>query len=211
MTATDFIAQIQPLAPNAPLSAVSALDDDINPTVAVSAGDIEKVCMILRDTPGLEFVAFSDITVADFFPLRDPRFDVVYHVVSPHRRARIRLKLQLAAGQPVRTISTVWPGAGWPEREVFDLFGIVFEGHEDLRRLMMPEDWEGHPLRKDYPVQVRKDAQTYMPLQVTAEEFRANMERDRQIRPDPGKLASSSPRSATVPPGGPSTSTGETA
>jgi NADH-quinone oxidoreductase subunit C len=211
MTATDFIAQIQSLAPNASLSALSALDDDINPTVAVAAGDIEEVFMILRDTPGLEFVAFSDITVADFFPLRDPRFDVVYHLVSPHRRARIRLKVQLAAGQPLKTISTVWPGAGWPEREVYDLFGIVFDGHEDLRRLMMPEDWEGHPLRKDYPVQVRKDAQTFMPLQVTAEEFRANMERDRQMRPDPGKLASSTPRSATVPQGGPSTSTGEKA
>ena len=128
---------------------------------------------------------------------------------SPHRRARFRLKVQLAGGESLKTISTVWPGAGWPEREVYDLFGIVFDGHEDLRRLMMPEDWEGHPLRKDYPVQVRKDAQTFMPLQVTAEEFRANMERDRQMRPDPGKLASSTPRSATVPKGGPSTSTGE--
>ena len=72
---------------------------------------------------------------------------------------------------------------------------------------MMPEDWEGHPLRKDYPVQVRKDAQTYMPLQVTAEEFRANMERDRNRR----SSRRTAPRSATVPPGGPSTSTGETA
>jgi NADH-quinone oxidoreductase subunit C len=211
MTATDFVAQLQPLAPEATLSALSALDDDINPTVAVSADHIEEVCRLLRETPGLEFVAFSDITVADFFPLRDPRFDVVYHLVSPHRRARIRLKLQLAAGQSVKTISTVWPGAGWPEREVYDLFGIVFAGHDDLRRLMMPEDWEGHPLRKDYPVQVRKDAQTYMPLQVTADEFRANMERDRQLRPEPGKLAATAPRSATARPGGPSTSSGETA
>ena len=76
----------------------------------------------------------------------------------------------------------LYPGAGWPERELYDLFGIVFDGHADLRRLMMPEDWEGHPLRKDYPVQLRKDAQTYMPLQVTEEEFKANMERDRYQR-----------------------------
>ena len=76
----------------------------------------------------------------------------------------------------------MYPGAGWCEREIYDLFGIVFDGHQDLRRLMMTEDWEGHPLRKDYPVQVRKDAQTYMPLQVTAEEFRASMERDRYSR-----------------------------
>ena len=84
-----------------------------------------------------------------------------------------------------RRLTPVFPGAGWPERELYDLFGIVFTGHEDLRRLMMPEDWEGHPLRKDYPVQLRKDAQTYMPLQVTEEEFRANMERDRYSRATP--------------------------
>ncbi len=79
----------------------------------------------------------------------------------------------------IETLSALFPGAGWPERELYDLFGIVFDGHADLRRLMMPDDWEGHPLRKDYPVQLRKDAQTYMPLQVTEEEFKANMERDR--------------------------------
>ena len=111
---------------------------------------------------------------------------MVYHFVSPHRRARVRLKVQVHRRRTAaQTVSAVWPGAGWPEREVFDLFGIVFDGHDDLRRLMMPDDWEGHPLRKDYPVQVRKDAQTFMPLQVTEEEFRASMERDRLIRPSP--------------------------
>ena len=108
-----------------------------------------------------------------------PRFDLVYHLVSPHRRARVRLKVRINAQEAIETLSTLYPGAGWPERELYDLFGIVFDGHADLRRLMMPEDWEGHPLRKDYPVQLRKDAQTYMPLQVTEEEFKANMERDR--------------------------------
>jgi len=183
MTATDLIAQLQPLVPEATLTPLPAADDEITPVVGVSAEHVEAVCRALRDTPGLEFVAFSDVTVSDFYPLREPRFDVVYHVVSPHRRARVRLKAQVAAGQPIRTVTSIWPGAGWPEREVFDLFGIVFEGHGDLRRLMMPEDWEGHPLRKDYPVQVRKDAATFMPLQVTEEEFRANMERDRASRP----------------------------
>jgi NADH-quinone oxidoreductase subunit C len=187
MTATEIIAQLQPLVPGANLVAIEAKDSDVTPTVGVSAAHIYDICRALRDTAGLEFVAFSDVTVADFFPRREPRFDVVYHFVSPHRRQRIRLKVQLAGGEAIRTISTIWTGAGWMEREVFDLFGVFFEGHEDLRRLMMPEDWEGHPLRKDYPVQVRKDAATFMPLQVTEEEFRANMERDRQLRPAPPK------------------------
>ncbi len=203
MTATDLIAQLQPLVPGASLEPLSAADEEINPTLLVSASHLPHVCRALRDTPELEFVAFSDVTAADFFPLREPRFDLVYHLVSPHRRARVRLKVRLTKDQPIATVSTIWPGAGWAEREVFDLFGIVFEGHADLRRLLMPEDWEGHPLRKDYPVQVRKDAQTFMPLQVTEEEFRANMERDRMARPKTD--------TATVPRGGPSTSTGETA
>jgi NADH-quinone oxidoreductase subunit C len=183
MTAIDIIDTLTPLLPAVSLQAGSAHDEDLNPTILVPVAHLAEVCLALRDTPGLEFVAFTDVTAADFHPRRAPRFDVVYHLVSPHRRARVRLKLQVDLGQAVPTVSTIWPGAGWPEREVFDLFGIVFDGHTDLRRLMMPEDWEGHPLRKDYPVQVRKDAATFMPLQVTEEEFKANMERDRQIRP----------------------------
>jgi NADH-quinone oxidoreductase subunit C len=203
MTATDLIAQLQPLLSGVSLQPIDTPDSDINPTLLVPAEAIEPVCRALRATPGLEFVAFTGVTAADFYPLRAPRFDVVYHLVSPHRRARLRLKVQLAGGQSIASVTSVWPGANWQEREVYDLFGIVFDGHPDLRRLMMPDDWEGHPLRKDYPVQVRKEAQTFMPLQVTAEEFRANMERDRSMRPKVDQ--------AVVPPGGPSQSTGETA
>jgi NADH-quinone oxidoreductase subunit C len=183
MTAADIITTLEPLVPGVPYQALSAADEALNPTILVPVEHLIATCMALRDTPGFEFVAFSDVTVADFHPRRTPRFDVVYHLVSPHRRARVRLKVLVDRDQPVPSVTGVWNGAGWPERELFDLFGIVFEGHQDLRRLMMPDDWEGHPLRKDYPVQVRKDAQTFMPLQVTEEEFKANLERDRQIRP----------------------------
>jgi NADH-quinone oxidoreductase subunit C len=185
MTSSELIAALEPLVPGAPLVAATPIDESINPTLIVPVEHLLATCRALHDAPGLEFVAFTDVTAADFHPRRTPRFDVVYHFVSPHRRDRVRVKVQVHTNDPVPTISTIWPGAGWFEREVFDLFGIVFTGHADLRRLMMPDDWEGHPLRKDYPVQVRKDAQTFMPLQVTEEEFKANVERDRQIRPKP--------------------------
>ena len=181
MTADEIIAAIAPAVPGAIYEALGSADSAITPSVLVPREHLVATCQALLG-PGLEFVAFSDLTAVDFHPNREPRFDVVYHLVSPHRRARVRLKVRVNAAETVPTLTPVFEGAGWPEREVYDLFGIVFEGHPDLRRLMMPEDWEGHPLRKDYPVQLRKDAQTFMPLQVTAEEFQANMERDRYQR-----------------------------
>jgi NADH-quinone oxidoreductase subunit C len=181
MTAADLIATIAPAVPGATYEALASADAAVTPTILVPREQLVATCRALQG-PGLEFVAFSDVTAADYHPTRSPRFDLVYHLVSPHRRARVRLKARLDAGESIESLTSLFPGAGWPEREVYDLFGIVFDGHQDLRRLMMTEDWEGHPLRKDYPVQVRKDAQTYMPLQVTAEEFRANMERDRYSR-----------------------------
>lgn len=181
MTASEIIETLTPLVPDVPFEALSASDEALNPTILVPVEHLLATCLALRDTPGLEFVAFSDVTAADFHPHRNPRYDVVYHFVSPHRRARVRLKVRVHLGDPVPTISTVWKGAGWPEREVYDLFGIVFEGHPDLRRLLMPEDWEGHPLRKDYPVQVKTPVTFDMPTQVTEEEFVRNIE-SRRVR-----------------------------
>jgi NADH-quinone oxidoreductase subunit C len=181
MTAEAIIAALAPDVPGAAFEALVSTDVAVTPTILVPREHLVATCRALQG-PGLEFVAFSDVTAVDFHPTRTPRFDVVYHLVSPHRRARIRIKVRVNLDEPIETLTSIYPGAGWPEREVFDLFGIVFDGHADLRRLMMPEDWEGHPLRKDYPVQLRKDAQTYMPLQVTEEEFKANMERDRYQR-----------------------------
>ena len=107
-----------------------------------------------------------EVTAADYLP-RIPRYEVVYHLLSVSRRERLRLKVRVDAAGTVPTVQSVYPGAGWLEREVWDMFGIVFDGHNDLRRLLMPEDWEGHPARKDYPVQIQKGAQTYSPLEVS--------------------------------------------
>ena len=178
MTVDEIIAAIAPAVPGASYEALVSADVAVTPTLLVPREQLVATCRALQG-PGLEFVAFSDVTAVDFHPNRLPRFDLVYHLVSPHRRARVRLKVRINAQEAIETLSILYPGAGWPERELYDLFGIVFDGHADLRRLMMPDDWEGHPLRKDYPVQLRKDAQTYMPLQVTEEEFKANLERDR--------------------------------
>jgi len=97
--------------------------------------------------------AFEDTTAVDWFP-SSPRLQVSYHILSHSYKERIRLRVMLPAEDPtVETVTSVWPGANYYEREVFDLFGINFEGHPNLRRIMMPDDWAGHPLRKDYPVE----------------------------------------------------------
>ena len=114
---------------------------------------IREACSILRDDPELQFNFFSDLTCVDWYP-SDPRFEVVYHLFSIPKKIRLRLKVKVGGDDPsVPSITSVWPAANYFEREVFDLFGIRFEGHPYLRRIMMPENWEGHPLRKDYPVE----------------------------------------------------------
>jgi NADH-quinone oxidoreductase subunit C len=175
MDVQTILDTLTPLVPGASYEAGRSVDFA---TIYVPAEHLVATCAVLRDAPSLRFTALVEITAADYLP-RVPRFEVVYHLLSVIHRARLRLKVRVADGATVPTVQSVWPGAGWPEREVWDMFGIVFDGHGDLRRLLMPEDWEGHPARKDYPVQIRKAAQTYSPLEVTEEEFRANLERDR--------------------------------
>ena len=182
MDAAALIDLVAPHVPGAALEAGSAVD---MPVLYVPAGQLVAVCTALRDHGA--FNLLIDITAVDYLP-REPRYEVVYHLVSTEARRRLRMKVRVAAGTTVPTVQAVWPAAGWPEREVWDLFGIVFDGHPDLRRILTPDDWEGHPLRKDYPVQLRKTAQTYEPLQVTEQEFRANIQRDRVTR-DPGAKA----------------------
>ena len=122
-------------------------------SIYVAREAIREACAVLRDTPELAYNFLSDVTCVDWYP-SEPRFEVVYHLLSIARKQRVRLKVQLAADDVrVESITSVWPSANYFEREVFDLFGIHFEGHPYLRRIMMPEDWQGHPLRKDYPVE----------------------------------------------------------
>jgi len=178
MDANSIIDALRPLVPGASYEAGHSVDFA---TIYVPAASLVETCRALRDTPSLGFNVLLEVTAADYLP-REPRFEVVYHLLSIPNRLRLRMKVRVGSNEPgsvVPTVQSVWPAAGWPEREVWDMFGIVFAGHNDLRRLLMPDDWEGHPARKDYPVQIRKPAQTYEPLEVTEDEFKANIERDR--------------------------------
>ena len=122
-------------------------------SITVRRENIREACAILRDTPELRFNFLSDLTAADYYPI-EPRFEIVYHLLSIPRKQRVRLKVRLAGGDAkIESVTSVWPAANYYEREIFDLFGVHFDGHPYLRRLLMPDDWQGHPLRKDYPVE----------------------------------------------------------
>jgi NADH-quinone oxidoreductase subunit C len=178
MTASEIITALNALVPGASFEEARSVDFA---TIYVPADRLVDTCRALQGDAGLRFETIIEITAADYLP-RQPRYEVVYHLLSIPRRARVRLKVRVPDGGSLPTVQGIWKGAGWPEREVWDMFGIVFTDHPDLRRLLMPEDWEGHPARKDYPVQIHKAAQTYEPMEVSEAEFRANIERDRVRR-----------------------------
>jgi len=147
-------------------------------TVVARAEDIVRVVTFLHDDPECQFIAFIDIAGADY-PGREKRFDVVYHLLSPRHNRRVRVKVQADEVDPVPSIIGLFPGANWFEREVYDLYGVLFSGHPDLRRILTDYGFEGYPLRKDFPltgyVEVRyDDAQgrvVYDPVQLP-QEFR---------------------------------------
>jgi NADH-quinone oxidoreductase subunit C len=147
-------------------------------TVVARAEDIVRVVTFLRDDPQCQFISFIDIAGADY-PGREKRFDVVYHLLSPRFVRRIRVKVETDEQTPVPSIIGLFPAANWFEREAYDLFGILFSGHPDLRRILTDYGFEGFPLRKDFPmtgyVEVRyDDAQgrvVYEPVKLT-QEFR---------------------------------------
>ena len=122
-------------------------------SIYVERSSLREACALLRDDPACLFNFLADVTCVDRYP-SEPRFEVIYHLLSISKKDRVRLKVRLDGSSPVvESVTSVWPAANYFEREVFDLFGVRFTGHPYLRRLLMPEDWEGHPLRKDYPVE----------------------------------------------------------
>ena len=147
-------------------------------TVTAKANEIVAVMRFLRDDPRCLFNSFIDVTAVDW-PSRQRRFDVVYHLLSPKRNLRIRVKVETDETTPVPSVIEVFPGADWYEREAYDLYGVVFSGHPDLRRIMTDYGFEGHPLRKDFPltgyVELRYDDElkrvVYEPVRL-AQEFR---------------------------------------
>lgn len=121
-------------------------------TIVVPRQHLRRAAEFLYGDAELAFTYLCDVTGVDRFPA-EPRFELNYHLVSMRCHERLRLKVRADSDHPVvETVSNVWPTANWHEREVFDLFGVRFEDHPDLRRILLPEDFEGHPLRKDFPV-----------------------------------------------------------
>ena len=144
-----FIGALQSALPGA-VTALSYWVGDW--TVIIAADRVLEVTTYLRDAPDCLFDTCSDLTATDW-PPRPARFDVVYCLYSVQHRHRVRVKAIVAENQPIASVTGVWPAAGWFEREVFDMFGVTFVGHPDLRRILMPEDWQGYPQRKDYPLE----------------------------------------------------------
>jgi len=121
-------------------------------TVVVSAARLVDVARWLRDTPAATFDFCSDVTASDW-PTRPQRFDVIYCLYSTRHRHRVRVKVRAGEQDPVPSLTSIWPAANWLEREVYDMFGVNYTGHPDRRRILMPEDWQGFPQRKDYPLE----------------------------------------------------------
>jgi NADH-quinone oxidoreductase subunit C len=147
-------------------------------TVTVAPEDIVALATFLRDDPACQFVSMIDVSGADY-PSRAKRFDVLYHLLSPRKNLRIRVRVMTDEDTPVPSVTGVYPGADWFERETYDLYGVLFSGHPDLRRLLTDYGFDGHPLRKDFPltgfVEVRYDDEAkrvvYEPVELK-QEFR---------------------------------------
>lgn len=183
MDTQQIIEALRDSAPDGAVEPAPAADG--MPAIYVAREHIVAVCLALRDRPALQFAFAPDITAVDYMP-REPRFEVMIHLASlgiagfGDTPKRLRVKIRVPGADPhMPTVSGVWKAMNWGEREVYDMFGIHFDGHPDLRRILMPDDWEGHPARKDYPVQIKMAPKVYEPLQLTPEQFAANLRADR--------------------------------
>jgi NADH-quinone oxidoreductase subunit C len=147
-TLADYEARVRERIPEALIEASEGIDTHV---LLVRSERVAEVCTLLRDDFGFDLL--SDVCGVDWLP-REPRYDINYHLAASDDPRRLRVKVQLADTEELRVPSVVgvWPTADWHEREVFDFFGVRFEGHPNLKRILMPDEWIGHPLRKDYPV-----------------------------------------------------------
>jgi len=149
----DSALAVRKLKDRDPQAAAEVISFRGETTIVVPRDRLIRTAEFLHSDPELAFDFLSDITAVDRFPV-EPRFEVNYHLTSLKRRFRLRLKVKLTSKDPVvATVTTIWPTANWHEREIFDLMGVRFDGHPKLTRILMPDDWEGHPHRKDYPVE----------------------------------------------------------
>jgi NADH-quinone oxidoreductase subunit C len=149
-TPPGFIASLQSALPGG-VAQISYFVGDW--TIIVPPAQVIEVARHLRDAPDAAFDLCSDVTATDWPPRPSGRFDVVYVLYSTRHRHRIRVKTIVAENQPLPSVTAVWPAANWLEREIYDMFGVNFAGHPDRRRILMPEDWQGFPQRKDYPLE----------------------------------------------------------
>ena len=153
MDSSITIQRIQDTLDEAVIEVHSQLNQD---TVIIAQSGLLEVARLLRDDPQLEYNYLMDLTAVDYWK-RKPRFEVVYHFLSLKNNFRIRVKVPVPEPDPkVDSLTSLWSAANWYEREVYDMFGIQFVGHPDLRRILMYPEFEGHPLRKDYPIEKRQ-------------------------------------------------------
>jgi NADH-quinone oxidoreductase subunit C len=126
------------------------------PCLTVAKEHLVAICQYLKSPSGGAYTLLTDETAVDY-PKREKRFDIIYLLYSFERNDRLRLRVVAGEGEKVSSVAGVWATANWLEREVFDMFGVVYEGHPDMKRLLLPEEWVGHPLRKDYDI-IKQDA-----------------------------------------------------
>jgi NADH-quinone oxidoreductase subunit C len=127
------------------------------PSLNVAKEHLVAICKFLKSPEGGAYTFLTDETAVDY-PKREKRFDVIYHLYSFERNDRLRLRVQAGAGEKVPSVTGVWATANWLEREIYDMFGVLYEGHPNLKRILMPDEWAGHPLRKDYDILKQDEA-----------------------------------------------------